>query len=98
VSFVCHVVLPFNVRPFTLTPGLALPHSRRRKRLVVYDLFPVDSLLRQLHKWEGIPRFLSAVLRQPVYGCADPLLSLAATIMGDGEQHGWHFDETTTWS
>jgi hypothetical protein len=88
----------FSCPQDTVEPSIPPDHpirARRRttQRTVVYDLFPPDSFLRQLYEWNGIPRFLSAVLRQPVYCCADPLLSLAVTIMGDGEQHGWHFDD-----
>lgn len=91
----------------TGTPYLELPddsfpadHPRRavvhtRLRAVAYDLFPGDSLLRQLYQDDGLMAFIGAVLgRQPLYRYADPMGALNLAVMEDGDELGWHFDQT----
>lgn len=60
--------------------------------VLVYDLFGAGSALRELYEWEALPAFLAAVLQEPVYTCADPMVSVIVLAMGDGHEHGWHFD------
>jgi len=89
------------------TPYLELPpegwpvgHPRRtsvhtRLRAVGYDLFPADSALRRLYEWDGLTAFVGAVLgRWPLYRYADPLGALNLAVMADGDELGWHFDQT----
>src|ERR1700730_16799169 len=60
--------------------------------VLVYDLFGPASNLRELYEWDALPAFLAAVLQEPVYRCADPLVSVIVLVMEDGQEHGWHFD------
>jgi hypothetical protein len=91
----------------TGTPYLELPvegyaddHPRRslvRSRLgaVGYDLFPADSILRRLYEWDGLMELVGEILgRTPLYRYADPLGALNLAVMGDGDELGWHFDQT----
>jgi hypothetical protein len=62
---------------------------------VAYDLFPADSLIRQLYEWEPLMELVAAILgRDRIYRYADPMGALNLAVMGDGEQLQWHFDQT----
>jgi hypothetical protein len=89
------------------TPYLGLPdesfpagHPRRaevRSSLgaVAYDLIGSDSLLRALYEWDVLLDAVSQMLdRQPLYRYADPFGALNVAVMGDGDELGWHFDQT----
>jgi len=66
---------------------------RHAMSVVAYDHIGECSPIRALYEWQGFADFLSLVLEQPVYRCADPLISLVITAMGEGEEQGWHFDD-----
>lgn len=69
--------------------------SRSALTAVAYDLFPPDSLLRALYEWDPLMAFVSALLdRAPLYRYADPLGALNVASMFDGDELGWHFDQT----
>ena len=89
------------------TPYLGLPdesfpagHPRRalvRSHLtaIAYDLFPTGSLLRSLYEWDGLTELVAEMLDQPVlHRYADPLGALNVAVMRDGDELGWHFDQT----
>jgi hypothetical protein len=89
------------------TPYLELPpdgypddHPRRatvhtRLRAVAYDLFPADSVLRALYESDELMAFVAAVLhRAPLYRYADSLGALNLAVMEEGDELGWHFDQT----
>jgi hypothetical protein len=72
-------------------------HPRRRRHpsvhgTIPYDRFPPDSPLRAIYEWDALTRFLGDVLGERIYRCADPLLSLAVTVIAPGGEHAWHFD------
>ncbi len=66
---------------------------RHAMSVVAYDHIGGDSPIRALYEWQGFADFLSQVLEQPVFRCADPLISLVITAMDEGEEQGWHFDD-----
>ena len=62
---------------------------------VAYDLFPPDSLIRQLYEWEELLRFVAAILElDTIYPYADPLGALNLAVMGAADELQWHFDQT----
>ncbi len=89
------------------TPYLGLPdetvpegHPRRaqvRSSLgaVAYDLIPAGSLLRSVYEDDRLLALVSAMLeRAPLHRYADPFGALNVAAMGDGDELGWHFDQT----
>jgi hypothetical protein len=81
-------------------PALPVGHPRRwqgRHRLgaVAYDLFPDHSALRGLYEWDPLRDFIAAVLdRGPIYPYGDPFGALNLSVMGEGDELQWHFDQT----
>jgi hypothetical protein len=62
---------------------------------VAYDLFPTDSVIRQLFEWEELRTFVAAILGlDTIYPYADPLGALNLAVMGEGDELQWHFDQT----
>jgi hypothetical protein len=89
------------------TPYLGLPdesypvgHPRRllvdnALEVVAYDQFPDSSGLRALYESPELLAFVEAVLgRGTLYPYADPFGALNLAIMRDGDELGWHFDQT----
>ncbi len=90
---------PQRLYPVTveLDPRLPEDHPLRAdqrcaERVLVYDQFGPASTLRALYEWDALPPFLAAVLQEPVYRCADPVVSAIVLVMEEGQEHGWHFD------
>lgn len=74
-------------------PRRALEHSLTW--VIAYDLIPPATALRTLYEWDPLMQFVGAILqRRPLYRMADPLGALNATLMTDGHQQGWHYDNT----
>jgi hypothetical protein len=74
-------------------PRRALEHSLTW--VLAYDLIPRGDALRALYEWDPLMEFVGAILeRRPLYRMADPLGALNATIMDEGHQQGWHYDNT----
>ena len=74
-------------------PRRCLVHTRLRA--VAYDLFPRDSVLRWLYESDDLMGFLAKVLKKsPLYRYADPLGGLNLAVMTDGDELGWHYDQT----
>jgi hypothetical protein len=60
---------------------------------VATDQFDPDGPVLRLYMWDGLTRLVADMLNEPLlYRVADPLMSCNATILSDGDQHGWHFD------
>lgn len=60
---------------------------------VATDQFDPNGSVLRLYRWDGLTRLIADMLDEPLlYRVADPLMSCNATILGDGDQHGWHFD------
>jgi len=72
----------------TIVPGSTVA-------VVAYDQFPAGSAIRELFEWDGLKDFIAAILGEKVlYRYADPLGALNLAVMGDGDELGWHFDQT----
>lgn len=90
------------------TPYLELPdesawpadHPRRTwtrssVHTIAYDQLDESSTLRALYEWDALLDFLARVLgRSPLYRYADPLGALNLALMVDGDELGWHYDQT----
>ena len=80
------------------TPDMAADHPLRRRHpycmhVVATDLLPAAGMIRRLYESDWLAGLVGDLLEEPgLHRCADPLLSCAATVMGEGDQHGWHFD------
>jgi len=78
--------------------GFAEDHPRRRRHafrqhVLGADDFGPDGPIMRLYRWDGLTRLIAELLELPaLFRVADPLLSCNVSIMGDGDQHGWHFD------
>ncbi len=70
--------------------------SRSSVHTVAYDRFEQDtSRLRALYEWDELLAFVGAILgRAPLYRYADPLGAMNLAVMVDGDELGWHFDQT----
>lgn len=68
---------------------------RSAKRGIAYDQIPADAPMRRLYESDDLTRFVAAVLGKDVlYRSADPLDALQMTAYHDGEELGWHFDNS----
>ena len=62
---------------------------------VAYDQFPATSGLRALYEWDPLRELVRRVLDVPaVHRYADPLGALNLAVMVEGDELGWHFDQT----
>jgi hypothetical protein len=63
---------------------------------VAYDRFdPASSGLRALFESDDLVAFIGGILgRWPLHRYADPLGAMNLAVMVDGDQLGWHFDQT----
>lgn len=63
--------------------------------VVAYDQFPTDSIIRALYEWDPLMEFVARILSQEkLFRYADPYGALNLSIMRDGHELGWHFDQT----
>jgi hypothetical protein len=73
-------------------------HVRRRihvsrQFVVAMDVLRKAGLLRTLYGNETLTRRIAQMLSEPVlFPLADPVMGCTATVMYDGDNHGWHFD------
>jgi hypothetical protein len=69
--------------------------GRTALRALAYDQFPSGAGLRVLFEWDPLLDFVAAVLgRSPLYRYADPMGALNLAVMTEGDELGWHFDQT----
>lgn len=88
--------------PYLEVPSKDWPEGHPRRsvvrtsvRTLGYDQFPSDSLIRELFESDEFLAFLSDVLgRSPLYRYADPIGALNVAVMTDGDELGWHYDQT----
>jgi hypothetical protein len=74
-------------------PRSLLQHSA--KKAIAYDQIPVGAPIRRLYESDDLTGFIAAVLGKPVlYHSADPLDALEIAIFADGDELGWHFDNS----
>jgi hypothetical protein len=90
------------VQPYLEPAEPTLPEGHPRRHLgrssvaaIAYDLFPPAHALRRLYEWDPLMEILAAALGEPrLYRYADPLGGLNVAVMRDGDELGWHFDQT----
>lgn len=83
-------------------PDFSLPRDHPRLRFapygvsaVGYDVIPRTSALRRLYEWDCLLGLIVAILdRGPIYRYGDPFGALNLSVMGDGDELQWHFDQT----
>jgi hypothetical protein len=79
-------------------PALPEDHARnimtpRGMGMVAGDLIPEAGGLKRLYRWDGLHRFVAAVLGKQVHVVADPYQCLNISVMPEGPGHNWHFDD-----
>jgi len=74
-------------------PRALMQHSA--KKAIAYDLIPASAPIRRLYESDDLTAFIAAVLGKDVlYRSADPLDALEIAIFDDGDELGWHFDNS----
>jgi hypothetical protein len=74
-------------------PRALLQHSA--KKAIGYDQIPAGAPIRRLYESDDLTAFIAAVLGKPVlYRSADPLDALEIAVFSDGDELGWHFDNS----
>jgi len=74
-------------------PRALLQHSA--KKAIAYDQIPAGAPICRLYESDDLTGFIAAVLGQPaLYRSADPLDALEIAIFSDGDELGWHFDNS----
>ncbi|HEY2814185.1 MAG TPA: hypothetical protein VGJ03_12030 [Acidimicrobiales bacterium] len=89
------------------TPYLELPSDdwpgghprvawdRSSVHTIGYDQFPPSSSMRRLYEWDALLAFVGRILgREPLYRYADPIGALNLAVMSEGDELGWHYDQT----
>jgi len=82
-------------------PAFAPDHTRNRevessKGCITDDLLPADSALRALYDAPPFKAFLCSVLGETaLHPYADPLSSINLHFAGEGQELGWHFDNSS---
>lgn len=88
--------------PYLESPDASWPegHPRRHESrsalaAIAYDQFGPDSPTRHLYENDALRDFIGAILgRGTLYRYADPLGGLNVALMHEGDELGWHFDQT----
>lgn len=81
--------------------SLPTDHARNRlvtssKGCITTDQIPADSLLHKLYNSDMFKQFLCAVLDEPeLHAYADPLSSINLHYAREGQELGWHFDNSS---
>jgi hypothetical protein len=74
-------------------PRALMQHSA--KKGIAYDLIPASAPVRRLYESDDLTAFIAAVLGKPVlYRSADPMDALQIAVFEDGDELGWHFDNS----
>ncbi|HXQ75909.1 MAG TPA: hypothetical protein VN791_05380, partial [Acidimicrobiales bacterium] len=62
---------------------------------VGYDVIPRSSPLRRLYESDAVLELIAAILdRGPLYRYGDPFGALNLSVMAEGDELQWHFDQT----
>ncbi len=65
-----------------------------RMQVTATDQMAPDGPTLTIYEWPPLTVFVAEVLGFPkLYRVADPLMRCNFTILGDGDEHGWHFDQ-----
>jgi len=68
---------------------------RSSKRALGFNYCGTSSPLRILYEWDGLVAFLKDVLELPdLYHDADPVGACSVMFYDDGDEPGWHFDNS----
>jgi hypothetical protein len=74
-------------------PRALMQHSA--KKAIAYDLIPAGAPMRRLYESDDMTAFIAAVLGKPaLYRSADPFDALQIAVFEDGDELGWHFDNS----
>lgn len=69
--------------------------QRSAKKAIAYDQIPPGAPIRRLYESDDLTGFIAAVLgKQVLYRSADPLDALEIAIFDEGDELGWHFDNS----
>lgn len=101
VPYAHHMEMVTSLYPERQAPA-TLPlhpvwHARVRTsvRAVAYPSIPADAALRALYEWDPLRQFIAALLGlKQIYRYADPYGALNIAVMQEGDEFGWHFDQT----
>ena len=91
---------PHNVFLQPADPAFSPDHARNRlvrseKSVLADDQIPAGSLLRQLYGADCFRSFLCEVLEvEGLFPFEDPLAPINVSFYGEGEELGWHFDNS----
>jgi hypothetical protein len=96
-----HMDVMTSLYPERREPDIRAQHSVRRARVrtsvraVSYARIPRDSALRALYEWEPLLEFIAALLGLPrIYRYQDAHGALNIAVMVEGDEFGWHVDQT----
>jgi len=85
--------LPLRVASSPAPVNVAVADSSRSR--AAYDLIPAAAPIRRLYESDDLTAFIAAVLgKRVLYRSADPLDALEIAVFGDGDELGWHFDNS----
>jgi len=74
-------------------PRALMQHSA--KKGIACDLIPASAPIRRLYESDDLTAFIAAVLGKPVlYRSADPFDAVSIAVFEDGDELGWHFDNS----
>jgi hypothetical protein len=69
--------------------------QRSAQIAVAMDVLPPTFGVRRVYEWEGMTRFAAAALEEDVlYRSDDPLDGCNLTVYEEGDELGWHFDQS----
>ncbi len=91
---------PHNVYLEAHDDAFPSDHPRRRPQATELDSVAFDQIrpsdgLHRLYSWDPLLSFVADVLgKKHYYRMADPLAALTVNVMREGQNHGWHFDES----
>jgi hypothetical protein len=69
--------------------------QRSAKKAIAFDQISAAAPIRRLYESDDLTGFIAAVLgKHALYRSADPLDALEIAVFGDGDELGWHFDNS----
>ena len=67
--------------------------SAYRMNVIATDQIDPDGPILAIYEWPPLVRLIADILEMPeLYVVADPMMRCNFTYLGDGDEHGWHFD------
>lgn len=68
--------------------------SRYRMQAIATDHLDPAGPTLGVYEWDPLTELVAEILRLPkLFRVSDPLLRCGISILGDGDAHGWHFDQ-----